>query len=166
MFLIRAVRKTFFSSNLCGLTLKIINYILKLIRRQKLSLVVLMSAEKTAIMHLLLESKARGIHLCWLLLWSLYIACSRREFTGLILHAHPARGETHIQYRAYRVVANCNNAPPFYNEQRTAPIEHSFSGGYIWHGFHLMITASFCCDRKAGAASAQSFTFSLFAWHV
>jgi len=50
----------------------------------------------------------------------------------------------------------CNNIPPFL--QRTAPITRSFCEGCTWHDLHILVTAPFCCDRKARAANAQSFT--------
>jgi len=50
----------------------------------------------------------------------------------------------------------CNNIPSF--SQQTSPIAHSFCEGCIWHDLHMMVTAPVCCNRKAWAASAQSFT--------
>jgi len=41
---------------------------------------------------------------------------------------------------------------------RTAPIARSFCEGCTWHNLHILITAPFCCDRKARAACAQCFT--------
>jgi len=73
---------------------------------------------------------------------------------GFVLHAHPVRGESHIQHDASREVAT--TSPPFLH--RTAPIVRSFCEGYTWHDLHILVTAPFCCDRYARAASAQSFT--------
>jgi len=42
--------------------------------------------------------------------------------------------------------------------QWTAPIAHSFCEVCNWHDLHILVTAPFCCDRKARAACAQSFT--------
>jgi len=62
-----------------------------------------------------------------------------------------------IAHSTHRQLKGCNNMPSFL--QRTAPIAHSFREGCIWHDLHvIMVTAPFCCDRKAQAASAQSFT--------
>ena len=47
-------------------------------------------------------------------------------------------------------------SPPFYNEQQT--IARSFCKVCTWHDLHILVTAPFCRDRKARAASAQSFT--------
>jgi len=41
--------------------------------------------------------------------------------------------------------------------QRTAPIARFFCEGWIRHDLHILVTAPFCCDRKARAACAQSF---------
>ena len=45
---------------------------------------------------------------------SLTIACSRYIYNGVILHAHPVRGESHNQRNATGEVAT--TSPPFYNE--------------------------------------------------
>jgi len=45
---------------------------------------------------------------------SLTIACSRYTYNGVILHAHPVRGESHNQRNATGEVAT--TSPPFYNE--------------------------------------------------
>ena len=41
--------------------------------------------------------------------------------------------------------------------QRTAPIARFFCEGWIRHDLHILVTAPFCCNRKARAACAQSF---------
>jgi len=46
--------------------------------------------------------------------------------------------------------------PPFL--QRTAMIKRSFCEGFTQHDLHILVTAPLCCDRKARAACAQSFT--------
>ena len=45
---------------------------------------------------------------------SLTIAYSRYTYDGVILHAHPVRGESHNQRNTTREVAT--TSPPFYNE--------------------------------------------------
>jgi len=45
---------------------------------------------------------------------SLTIACSRYIYYGVILHAHPVRGEQHNQRNTTGEVAT--TSPPFYNE--------------------------------------------------
>ena len=45
---------------------------------------------------------------------SLSIACSRYIYNGVILHAHPVRGESHNQRNTTGEVAT--TSPPFYNE--------------------------------------------------
>ena len=45
---------------------------------------------------------------------SLTIACSRYIYYGVILHAHPVRGESHNHRNTTREVAT--TSPPFYNE--------------------------------------------------
>ena len=60
---------------------------------------------------------------------------------------------THWTQRQWR---GCNNIPTFL--QRTAPITHSFCKGCTWHDLHVFVTATFCCNCKAWAANAQSFT--------
>ena len=42
--------------------------------------------------------------------------------------------------------------------QRTAPIARSLCEVRTWHVLHILVAAPFCCDRKAQAACAQSFT--------
>jgi len=45
---------------------------------------------------------------------SLTIACSRYVYNGIILHAHPVRGESHNQHNTTGEVAT--TSPPFYKE--------------------------------------------------
>ena len=49
----------------------------------------------------------------------------------------------------------CNNIPSFL--QRTAPIACSFCEGFTRHDLHILVTAPFCCNRKAWVACAWSF---------
>jgi len=49
-----------------------------------------------------------------MLTMSLTIACSRCIYNGVILQAHPVRGESHNQHNATGEVAT--TSPPFYNE--------------------------------------------------
>ena len=69
------------------------------------------------------------------------IACSRHIYMGVVLRARPVRGESHIQARC------CNNIPSF--SQRTAPIARSLCEGFTRHDLRILVTAPFCCDRKA-----------------
>jgi len=81
------------------------------------------------------------------------IACSRHIYNGVILHAHPVRGESHNQRNTTGEVAT--TSPPFYNEPQRS---HVLWEGCTWHDLHILITPPFCCDQKARAARAQSFT--------
>jgi len=49
----------------------------------------------------------------------------------------------------------CNNIPSFW--QRTTPIACSLCEGWTRHDLHILVTAPFCCNRKARVACAQSF---------
>ena len=49
----------------------------------------------------------------------------------------------------------CTIIPSFL--QRSASIAHSFVKAAPGTAFHILVTAPFCCDRKAQAACAQSF---------
>ena len=49
----------------------------------------------------------------------------------------------------------CNNPSIL---QRTTLIPLSFCEDCTWHDLHILVTAPFCCDRKAQAACTQSFT--------
>ena len=78
-----------------------------------------------------------------------FIACSRH----MLLFAH-------IPF----VVNHTFNATPSgrlqqhpLHFQRTAPIARSLCEVCTWHDLHILVTAPFCCDRKARAACAQSF---------
>jgi len=51
---------------------------------------------------------------------SLAIACSRYIYNGVILHAHPVRGESHNQHNATEEVAT--TSPPFYNEPQRSHV--------------------------------------------
>jgi len=70
-------------------------------------------------------------------------ACLCHIHMGAILHTHRTRGELHIQ---------CNG-----NEE-VATTFPSFYEGCTWHDLHILVTAPFCCDWKARAASVQIFT--------
>jgi len=72
---------------------------------------------------------------------------------GVVLCAHCIRGEPCIQRNTSVEAATTSH--PFL--QQTAPIACSLCEGYIRHGVHILVTALFCCDRKARASSAQSF---------
>jgi len=69
---------------------------------------------------------------------------------GVVLRAHPVRGESHIQRNASGEVAT--TSLPFYYE----PIARCFCEGFTQHDLHMLVTAPFCCDRKARAARAQT----------
>ena len=48
------------------------------------------------------------------------IACSRHIYMGVILRAHPVRGESHIQRNANR--EDATTCPPFYNEPHRSQV--------------------------------------------
>ena len=73
---------------------------------------------------------------------------------GVVLCAHPVCGEPHIQHYAKREVAT--TSPHFYNELHWSHI--LFYEDWTWHDLHILVTAPFCCDRKARAVSVQSVT--------
>jgi len=62
-----------------------------------------------------------------------------------------------IVHSVQRQQKGCNNISSFLQRQ-TAPIACSLCEGCTRHDLHILVTAPFCCDRKARAASAQSFT--------
>ena len=82
------------------------------------------------------------------------IACSCHVYMGVILRAHSVRGESRIHRNASGEVAT--SSPPFYNEPHRS--QSSFCEGCTWHDVHILVITPFCCDRKARAACAQSFT--------
>jgi len=81
------------------------------------------------------------------------IACSCHIYTGVVLRAHPIRGESHIKPNANGEVATTSL---LFTTNRT---NHTF---FLWRLHlarpHILVTAPFCCDRKARAAIAQSLT--------
>jgi len=84
---------------------------------------------------------------------SLAIACLRYVHYGVILHAHPIRGESHNQRNTTAEVAT--TSPPFYNEPHRSHVV--CVKAWIRHDPHILVTAPFCCDRKSRAVCAQSF---------
>jgi len=85
---------------------------------------------------------------------SLYYCLFAPHIRSIVLRAHSVHGEPHIQRNVSREVAT--TIPLFL--QRTAPITHSFWEDLTRHNLHILVTATFCCDWEAWAASAQSFT--------
>jgi len=71
---------------------------------------------------------------------------------GVVLRAHPVRGESHIQCNANREVAT--TSPPFYNEPPRSHVLFVKAGP----GTTFLVTAPFLLRSEAQAASAQSFT--------
>jgi len=61
-----------------------------------------------------------------------------------------------ITHSTHRQLRGCNNIPSFL--QRTTPIARSLCEGCTWNGFHILVTETFCCDRKVRVASGHSFT--------
>jgi len=61
-----------------------------------------------------------------------------------------------ITHSTQRQRRGSNNIPSFFTTNRT-DIVPSFCEGCTWHDLQILVTAPFCCDRKARAASAQSF---------
>jgi len=60
-----------------------------------------------------------------------------------------------IAHSIQRQLRGCNSIPSL---QQTAPTTRSFCEGCIWHDLHILVTAPFCCNRKARVANVQSFT--------
>ena len=81
-------------------------------------------------------------------------ACSRCVKRVFFFAHIPFMVNRAFQHNASRVVVT--TSPPFF--QRTTPIAHSFCEGFTQHDLNILVAAPFCCDRKARAASAQSFT--------
>jgi len=71
---------------------------------------------------------------------------------GVILHAHPVRGEPRIQHNTSEVVAT--TSPPIRNEPHRLHI--LFVKAFIQHNLHILVTAPFSCDRKAKASHCGS----------
>ena len=72
---------------------------------------------------------------------------------GVVLHAHPVRGESYNQRNTTGEVAT--TSPPFYNEPHWSHV--LLCEGWTPHNLHILVTAPFWCDRKSRAACAQSF---------
>jgi len=72
---------------------------------------------------------------------------------GVVLRADSVRGEPRIQRNTSGEVAT--TSPPFHN--KTALIAGSFREDFTQYDLHILVTAPFCCDRKARTACAQSF---------
>ena len=83
---------------------------------------------------------------------SLYYCFAPHIYIGVILRAHPVRGESHIQRNVTREVAT--TSPP--NPTKS----HVFCEGCTWHNLHIPVTAPFCCDRKARTTSVQTVAAS------
>jgi len=64
------------------------------------------------------------------------IACSRHLYMGVVLGAHPVRGELHIQRNASGEIVRISLL-----FQRTAPTARSFCEGCTWHDLHILVTA-------------------------
>ena len=71
----------------------------------------------------------------------LLLLLARATCNGVILHAHPVRGESHNQRRR-----GCNNTPSFL--QRTTPIARSLCESWTRYDLHILVTAPFCCNPK------------------
>jgi len=84
----------------------------------------------------------RSLYYCLFVAWVLFLC------------AYLVHGKTHIQRNASQEVAT--TFPPFRNVLKWSHI--LFCEGCMWHALHILVTAPFHCDRKARAASAQSFT--------
>jgi len=87
---------------------------------------------------------------------SLTIVCSRYIYNGVILHAHPVRGESHNQRNANGEVAT--TSPLFYNEPHRSHV--LCVKAELRHDLHILVTAPFCCDRKSRAACAKLRTMA------
>jgi len=84
---------------------------------------------------------------------SLTFACSHHRYVVLFF--------AHIPFVVNRAFS-ATPAERFHQHpsflQRTAPIVRSFCKGFTQHDLQILVTAPFCSDRKARAASAQSCT--------
>jgi len=113
------------------------------------------SSSKCTKLHTMAASNKRDRMMC-----SLY-CCLFMLHMDVILHAHPICGGLHNAQSMPMAMAmeRCYlQQHPFFYTNRT--IAGSFCESCTWHVFHILITAPFCCNWKARAASAQSFTLA------
>ena len=85
--------------------------------------------------------------------WSLCCCLFAPHMYGVVLHAHPVRGESYNQRNTTGEVATTSS--PFYNEPHRSHV--LLCEGWTPHDLQILATAPCCCDRKSRAACAQSF---------
>ena len=68
-----------------------------------------------------------------------YCLFAPHVYMGVILRAHPVRGESHIQCNASGEVAT--TSPPFHNKPHRSYI--LFCKACSWHDLHILVTAPF-----------------------
>jgi len=85
--------------------------------------------------------------------WSLCCCLFAPHMYGVVLHAHPVRGESYNQRNTTGEVATTSS--PFYNEPHRSHV--LLCEGWTPHDLQILATASCCCDRKSRAVCAQSF---------
>ena len=83
---------------------------------------------------------------------SLFCFLFAPHICGVVLRAHPVRGESHIQRNASGVVAATSLLLT-----TNPPIARSFCEGFTRHDLLILVAAPFCCDWEGRAACAQSF---------
>ena len=90
---------------------------------------------KCAKLHTVSASNNRD-HLMRLLYYCLF---APHVYMGVVLRAHPVRGESHIQCNASGEVAT--TSPPFHNKPHRSYI--LFCKACSWHDLHILVTAPF-----------------------
>jgi len=83
----------------------------------------------------------------------LYYCLFTPHICGVVLRTHSVCGETRIQRNASREFAT--TSPPFYNEPHQSHVLLVMA--FTQHDLRILVTAPFCCERKARVAGAQSF---------
>ena len=103
---------------------------------------------KCAKLHTVVASNNRD-HMPWSLYYNLFVP----HIHGC--HSSRTPRSWWIAHSTQRQRRGCYNILSFL--QRTALIARPFCEGFTRHDLHILVTAPFCCNRKAWAASAQSF---------
>ena len=90
----------------------------------------------------------------------LTFACSRYIFNGVVLHAHPIRGESPNQRNATGEVAT--TSPPFYNEPHRSHVAACAQSFAPWQQATIEFTR---CDHSIIACSRHIYIL-LFVAHI
>jgi len=86
----------------------------------------------------------------WSLFYCLFAPLACRCYSS---RAHRVRSALHMRRHADR---GLQRHPFIFTTNR---IEcRFFCEGCIWHWLHILVTAPFCCDRRARAANAKTLT--------